>query len=96
MSRESRPMLLPLVPLYRLALAARELEHLALHRADEVELLEDQPRVVGALRRVGGGRHELHVPADHGEGGAHVVHHAGEQTADGGEPLAALSLQAFR
>ena len=34
-------------------LAARELEHLALHRADEVELLQDEPRVLGALRRVG-------------------------------------------
>ena len=75
-------------------LAAGELEHLALHRADEIELLEDEPRVVGALRGVGRVRHELHVPADDGERRVQVVDDAGEEAADGGEPLLALALQA--
>src|SRR6202042_2616606 len=75
------------------ALATGELEHLALHRAEVIELLEDEAGVVGALDRIGGGGHELHVPADHRERRAHVVHHAGEEATDGGETLAALALQ---
>ncbi len=53
-------------------LAARELEHLALHGADEIELAQDELCLAFALLRgVVRALHQLHVPTDDGEG--HVL-----------------------
>ena len=57
------------------AIPARELEHLALHGGEHVELLQNELAVFLPLRsllRVG---HQLHVAADHGHRRLEVVNH---------------------
>ena len=65
-----------------LLVATRELEHLALHRADVVELAEHLVGVFVAELLVLGGLHQLDVAADDGERRLQVVDDAGQEAAD--------------
>ena len=70
------------------AFAAGKLQNLALHRGQEIELFEDQLRVLAAFLFVGSIDHQLHVAADHRHRSLEVVDHLRQEPPDRGQTLA--------
>src|SRR5260221_311430 len=72
-------------------LAARKLQHLPLHGAEHVELLQDLRRVLLALLSIVHPGEQLNVAADDGHRCLEVVDDLRQKPSDRGEPLAPLT-----